>query len=108
MLHCEQCTLNPRRLKKQWDICDCTVQYGYWNKHIQSKKHRLRSYVEQLNSTYQDEYLNCFICHLFFQQFDPLNEYIFVKCLTGSNIPKMHCGVCRHIKSKKHLNNMTS
>lgn len=29
LLHCTQCTYNPRRFKKQGAICDCTEQYGH-------------------------------------------------------------------------------
>jgi hypothetical protein len=93
-------------------IC-CNV--GYWHIHIQTKKHRLRSYVKQPADEYQGEYDECIACNSSFQQSDLLNEHICVKCLINGNIPKMHCDICncdvmimnwpKHLKSKKHLSN---
>jgi hypothetical protein len=115
LLHCEQCILNPSKLKKQCDICDCAVQYKSWNDHLQTKKHRLRTYVEQPADEYQGEYDKCIACDSSFQQSDLLKDHICVKCTINGNIPKMHCDICnsdmmitnwpKHLKSKKHLNN---
>jgi hypothetical protein len=113
--HCEQCVLGPSKLKKQCDICDCAVQYKLWNDHRQTKKHRLRIYVEQPADEYQGEYDKCMACDSSFQQSDLLKEHICVKCTINRNIPKMHCDICnsdmlitnwfKHLNSRKHLNN---
>jgi hypothetical protein len=116
LLYCEQCASDLVRLRKYCYSCECSILYGNWYNHLQTKKHRLRTYVELPADDYQGEYDKCIACHSPFQQSDLLNEHICVNCLINLNIPKKHCDMCncdimvtnwsRHLKTKKHLSNV--
>jgi hypothetical protein len=115
LLYCEQCASDFGRLRQYCNSCKYVVQRGYWHIHIQTKKHRLRSYVELPADEYHGEYDKCTACNSLFKQSDLLNEHICAKCLINGSIPKMHCDICncgvmimnwpKHLKSKKHLSN---
>jgi hypothetical protein len=115
LLYCEQCASDLGTLRQYCHSCDCSILLGNWYNHIHSKKHLLRTYVEQPADEYQGEYDKCITCDSSFQQSDLLKDHICVKCTINGNIPKMHCDICnsdmmitnwpKHLKSKKHLNN---
>jgi hypothetical protein len=92
------------------------VQRGSWAGHLKTKNHHMNIYVEQPNN--DGEFGECVTCNLLLLQSSPSNDYICITCATASITPKMHCDICScyvmpiswcgHIKTKKHLNNMSS
>jgi hypothetical protein len=113
LIYCEECVDDLSKLRQYCHSCDCTVQFKYWNKHVLTKKHLLRTYVEQLADEYQGEYDNCIVYRSTFQQSDLLRDHICVKCIIDNNIPKNHCDICnsdilitnwsKHLNSKQHF-----
>jgi hypothetical protein len=80
LFYCEQCASDLRTLRQYCHSCKYVVQRGYWHNHIQTKKHRFRSYIErrQFDDEYQGEYDKCIACNSLFQQTDLLNEHVCV------------------------------
>jgi hypothetical protein len=56
LLYSDQYASDPEGLKHYCHSCKCVLQQGHWHIHLQTKKHRLRTYVELLADEYQGEY----------------------------------------------------